>query len=86
MKLIAETAWHHDGDFDFMLKLIDRLVNETKTDLIKLHLTLDLDEYMMKDHLGYDFLKKRLFSEKQWEMIIQPDPGLNPYETTTQTT
>ena len=26
IKLIAETAWHHDGDFAFMQKLVDELM------------------------------------------------------------
>ncbi len=70
MKLIAETAWHHDGDFGFMVDLVDLLVNESKSDIIKLHLTLDFNEYMASDHPGYDFLKQRLFSQNEWEKII----------------
>lgn len=71
IKLIAETAWHHDGDFSYMQKLVDVLIKKTKADIIKLHLTLDIDEYMSADHPGYSFLKQRLFTENQWERIIQ---------------
>jgi N,N'-diacetyllegionaminate synthase len=70
IKLIAETAWHHDGDYNFMMDLIDKIIHQTNVDIIKLHLTLDLDEYMTSDHPGYEFLKKRLFDEKQWASII----------------
>ena len=70
MKLIAETAWHHDGNFDFMSDLVDTIIQQSKAHIVKLHLTLDFDEYMAKDHPGYEFLKERLFNEKQWEEII----------------
>ena len=70
MILIAETAWHHDGDFDFFKKLITKLTTETKTDYIKLHITLNFDEYMQHDHPAYNFLKNRLLSRNQWNEII----------------
>ena len=46
MNLIAETAWHHDGDFDFFKDLVTTIANETKADYIKFHVTLEVDEYM----------------------------------------
>ena len=70
-KLIAETAWHHEGDFLFMKNLVNEVCTKTETDYIKLHLTLDLNEYISKDHPSYETLKKWLFSREQWEEIIQ---------------
>lgn len=70
IKLIAETAWHHDGDFKFMSDLVDSIIERTSADIIKLHITLDLDEYMHISHPAYQFLKERLLSEKQWEELI----------------
>ena len=40
MKLIAETAWHHDGDYKFFKNLVQQICNKTKADYIKFHLTL----------------------------------------------
>lgn len=71
IKYIAETAWHHDGDFDFMQKLINALIDKSGADIIKLHITLDLNEYMDKSHPAYDFLKERLLTEQQWDLIIK---------------
>jgi N,N'-diacetyllegionaminate synthase len=71
MKLIAETAWHHDGDFGFMVDFVDRLVKESKAHIVKLHLTLDRDEYMANDHPAYKLSKQKQFSEKEWEKIIK---------------
>ncbi len=70
MKLIAETAWHHDGDFEFFKTLVTDISTKTKADYIKFHLTLDVDEYIHKDHPGYEWVKKNIFTELQWEEII----------------
>lgn len=70
MKLIAETAWHHEGDFSFMKNLINEIVNDTDADIVKLHITLDLDEYMSQNHELYKLLKKMLFNKDQWQELI----------------
>jgi len=69
MKLIAETSWHHEGDFNFMKDLLRALIN-SKVDIIKMHITLDFDEYMDKSHPLYKDLKKWLFSEEEWKELI----------------
>ena len=70
IKLIAETAWHHEGDFLFMKKLVTRICETSSADIVKLHITLDLDEYMSKDHDSYETLKSWMLSAKQWEELI----------------
>jgi len=69
-KLIAETAWHHEGDFVFMKDLVTQLSENANVDIIKMHITLDFDEYMSIDHDAYDTLKKWLFTAEQWERLI----------------
>ena len=54
MKLIAETAWHHEGDFEFMKELNNTIINESRADIVKYHLSLDRDEYMQSDHPLYN--------------------------------
>jgi N,N'-diacetyllegionaminate synthase len=71
MKLIAETAWHHDGDFNFFKDLVSTIIKETKADYIKFHITLDVDEYMHIDHPAYIWAKERVFSETQWKEILE---------------
>lgn len=70
IKLIAETAWHHEGDFQFMKDLVSRICLESKADLVKMHITLDLDEYMSRDHDSYEVLKSWMLSADQWEELI----------------
>ncbi len=70
MKLIAETAWHHDGDYKFFKNLVQQICNKTKADYIKFHLTLNVDEYMHDDHPGYSWVNERIFSKEQWEEVF----------------
>ena len=71
MKLIAETAWHHEGDYNFMENLVKQIVNNTNTDIVKMHITLDLEEYMSTDHENYKLQKPMLFSKDQWNKLIK---------------
>jgi N,N'-diacetyllegionaminate synthase len=70
IKTIAETAWHHEGDFKFMCDLVKDICVNTNADYIKLHITLDLDEYMSIDHNNYQMQKPWMFSQDQWSEII----------------
>ena len=58
IKLIAETAWHHDGEFSFMEHLLDTILNQSKADVVKMHVTLDFDEYMDSSHSIYNVYSK----------------------------
>ena len=69
-KLIAETAWHHEGDYAFMKNLVTRICEFSRADIVKLHITLDLDEYMSKDHEAYETLKSWMFTAEQWVELI----------------
>ena len=69
-KLIAETAWHHEGDFPFMKNLVTKICYESAADIVKMHITLDLDEYMSSEHSAYELLKSWMFSAEQWAELI----------------
>jgi N,N'-diacetyllegionaminate synthase len=69
-QLIAETAWHHEGDIEFMRDLVGKLCDDSKADVIKMHITLDLDSYMARDHDAYNTLKKWVLSEEEWCELI----------------
>lgn len=70
IKLIAETAWHHEGDFSFMHALVSKICLGSAANIVKMHITLDLDEYMHETHEFYHLLKSRLLSERHWEELI----------------
>ena len=69
-QLIAETAWHHEGDFDFMEGLVSKLCENSLADVIKMHVTLDLDSYMSNDHEAYQLLKSWMLSEDEWQKLF----------------
>jgi len=71
MKIIAETAWHHEGNFDFMKNLVTEIVKKTNADIVKMHITLNLEEYMSTDHENYKLQKPMLFSKIQWQELIE---------------
>jgi N,N'-diacetyllegionaminate synthase len=71
MKIIAETAWHHEGNFAFMKNLVTEIVNKTNADIVKMHITLNLEEYMSTDHENYKLQKPMLFSKIQWQELIE---------------
>jgi len=68
--LIAETAWHHDGEFSFMEHLVDTILHKSKADILKMHLTLDFDEYMDLSHPLYHELKSKMFTENEWTLLL----------------
>ena len=70
INIIAETAWHHEGDFLFMKNLVQKACRVKGITTIKLHITLDLDEYMDKRHSAYGLLKSWMLSESNWVEII----------------
>jgi len=70
IKLIAETAWHHDGDYVFMEKLINDILNKSMADIIKMHITLDFDEYSHPLRTAESTFKDKLFSINQWGDLI----------------
>jgi sialic acid synthase SpsE len=67
--IIGETAFHHEGDPEFLIKLIDSIA-ETKVDAVKFHLLLDLDDYIISEHDVTEILKKWMFSTAQWDEFI----------------
>lgn len=67
--LIGETAFHHEGDKDFLKQLIDEGV-DAKVDAIKFHLLLNLNDYFVHNHEAFSDLEQWLFSEADWEEII----------------
>lgn len=71
IKLIAETAWHHQGDLDFYKNLISKILENKNADIIKLHLTIDFNEYMHSDHTAFADLEEMMFSKEEWNQILE---------------
>lgn len=66
--LIGETAFHHEGDINFLKELIDA-ASEIDLNAIKFHLLFDLDDYFISEHQAYEALKSMIISSEDWNRI-----------------
>lgn len=69
MKIIAETAWHHEGDLEFLVSLTESISSLQPVDIIKYHVLLDPDEYFTPGMVERSGIHKYLFSEGDWRKL-----------------
>lgn len=67
--IIAETAYHHEGDKDFLVALITE-VCKTEVDAIKFHLLFDLSDYMVSNHPALEVLQDISIGKDDWNDIL----------------
>lgn len=67
--LYAETAFHHEGDMEYMISLID-LAKDSGAHGIKFQVLLDYDSLIARSNPGYDDFKRAMFIAKEWAEII----------------
>ncbi|NNJ56529.1 MAG: N-acetylneuraminate synthase [Bacteroidia bacterium] len=67
--IIGETAFHHEGDLDFLNSLIAK-GEELGFDALKFHVTVDLDDYMVANHEAIDVIRPWCFNEEEWDKIL----------------
>jgi N,N'-diacetyllegionaminate synthase len=67
--IIGETAYHFEGDFDYMIRMVNDMAN-LEVDAIKYHLLLNPSSYCQYKHPIKHLYEKWKFSEKQWKDII----------------
>ena len=71
----AETAFHHQGEFDYIMSLID-CVAKTQSDGIKFQILTKISDFVSTNHSAYSDLSKYCFSSKQWEEILDRTKSL----------
>ena len=54
-----------------MKNLVTEISIKTKADIVKMHITLDFEEYMDPSHEAYSLLKPWLFNKSQWSELIE---------------
>lgn len=65
IQIIAETAFAHEGDFDYLKKQIE-LSAKGKADYIKFQVFLSKEEYFTETHPALKSIDAFMFSEQQW--------------------
>ena len=68
VKLIAEIANTHQGDFNYILKLLEKL-KKNKIRYVKFQI-YKASELLTKNHSRYNHFENQSFSYKQWDKII----------------
>jgi N,N'-diacetyllegionaminate synthase len=74
--IYSETAFHHEGDLDYLEKLI-RLSAEMGLNGIKFQILTDLDYLISTRHSAYEQIKPMILSEAQWLQAIRLCGELN---------
>jgi|SRR5690606_17513961 len=67
---IAETAFHHEGNINFLEELVTHLL-KLDVQAIKFHLLFDVDDYMVPNHSAIQVIKNLCIPEKNWKKIFQ---------------
>ncbi|MBC7915275.1 MAG: N-acetylneuraminate synthase family protein [Pyrinomonadaceae bacterium] len=67
--LIGETAFHHEGDTDFLRELINVGI-DVGVDALKFHLLFDVFDYMVEEHSAIDVIKKITIPQDKWQSIL----------------
>lgn len=67
--LYAETAFHHEGDLNYLLKLIDAAA-DVGADGIKFQVLLTLEDLIATTNPAYEKLKDYVFTHEQWQTIF----------------
>lgn len=67
--LIAETAFHHEGDKEYLLQLVDAAYS-AGADSIKFQILIDLNEFMSSKHGAYHHAKKWVLTYEDWVEVL----------------
>lgn len=66
----AETAFHHQGDMKYLLKLVDE-AKEAGCMGIKFQVLTNCSDFISIYHSGFETLKKFCFSASEWTEILE---------------
>lgn len=72
--LYTETAFHHEGDIDYIKKLIDAS-KEAGANGVKFQVLMDLNNLTSSKHVLFDKLLSCIFSKNQWIEIFKYTAG-----------
>jgi len=68
--LIGETAYLHEGDFSYISKFVDQIIESKCCDAIKFHIMINVDDYITKSHKLYDLYNRMRMPKEQWMQIL----------------
>jgi N,N'-diacetyllegionaminate synthase len=69
MYIYAETAFHHEGDKDYLLRLVDE-AKKSGVDGVKFQVLIKLDDFMSKRHSAYTDAMTWVLSRAEWKDVF----------------
>jgi len=68
MKIIAETAFNHNGDIEYLMELVEK-ANSTGADYVTVQV-MDTESFCVKDYERYDIYINTEISKNHWKMLF----------------
>lgn len=69
--IIAECAYSHEGNPEYLRRSIQTISETGCINAAKFHVLLDIDTYMCRDHDLYGKINKWLFTNDKWQELIE---------------
>ena len=76
MFIFSETAFHHEGDINFL----NNLINESKKSLaqgVKFQVLFDINSFISKKNSNYGLVQKSIISRENWQKAFFKTKSLN---------
>lgn len=67
--IIGETAFHHQGEMDYLKNLVDAAA-DLELQAVKFHLLFDVGDYFVESHPAFNAIKPWTFNKTEWQEII----------------
>jgi sialic acid synthase SpsE len=68
--LYTETAFHHEGDIDFLKQLISAS-KDAGVQAVKFQILIEVNEFLSSNHSAYEHLKKMVLSYQMWKSVLE---------------
>lgn len=68
-KIIAETAFSHQGDFDYLIKQIDS-AHKGNCDYVKFQILIDPENYFIPNHPALKEINSCIYNNEEWSNAI----------------
>lgn len=68
--IYAETAFHHEGDKDYLIQLIDE-AKKAGVDGVKFQVLINLNEFMSSSHTAFEQAKNWILTIEEWKEVFK---------------
>lgn len=76
ISIVAETAFNHEGDYDYLIELVN-LAAASNVTHIKFQVLINVDEFVSQSSEAYELVKSWCFTQEQWLQVFDYAESLN---------